>query len=127
MTQSKVQIRTLKDLQRYRASLYRKARIRKKILNARLKKFEQELTIPNITRELFRGSKVEWLMPTVANYLSYKVKSGKDLLSMIGGFFAGFGSIFSFIKRQKQNFKDKKQQKVKNKQPEQERDAHMFI
>ncbi len=127
MAQSTVQIKNLRDLQRYRAYLYRKARIRRKILKARLKKFERELTLPNITRELFRGTKVEWLVPIAANYLSEKVKSGKDLLGLIGGFFAGFGSIFSFIKRRKQDIRRRREEKAEAKRFGQEKDAHMFI
>ncbi len=101
MIRKRPKIRNIADLKRYKYHLQRQLRIRGKILDIRLRRFEDKLTVPNITRELFRGSKLEWAMPVAASYLNYKVKSGKNLLGIVGGFLAGFGSIFSFIKRSK--------------------------
>ncbi len=107
-------IKTLNDLKRQKYYLQRQIKIRGKILDLRIRRFEQKLTVPNITREVFRGSKLEWAMPIAATYLSTKFKSGKDLLGILGGFFAGFGSIFGLLKRKNKAKSQKTPAKQKN-------------
>ncbi len=99
--QAKRRIKTLNDLRRHKYYLRRQLRLRAKILDLRIRRFEEKLTIPNITREMFRGSKLEYIAPVAASYLAGKVKSGKDLLGLVTGFFAGFGAIFKVFKRKK--------------------------
>ena len=126
MSRRTPKIKNLNDLRRYKYHLQRQLRIRGKILDIRLRRFEDKLTVPNVTRELFRGSKLEWAMPVAASYLSYKVKSGKNLLGIIGGFLAGFGSIFSFIKRSKKTSKQS-QGSYNSSSQNGDNDVQMFI
>ncbi len=104
---NQVQIRNLNDLRRYKGYLRHKMRIRQKILNIRLRKVEKNLTVPNITREMFRGSTMEYFMPAVAEYLATKF-SGKAIIGTIAGVIASVGSIKFFSGRKAKKVKAKK-------------------
>ena len=97
----------------------RRLNVRQKILNIRLRKFENGLTVPNITRELFRGSQLELIMPPVAEYLATKL-SGKSIYGIIAGLIASLGSIKFFARRKKSKaVKKERQKKVIDKEEDQ--------
>ncbi len=100
MSTGQVQIRNLNDLRRYKMYLRKRMLVRQKILNVRLRKVERELTIPNITRELFRDSGWEVVLPPLADYLARKL-SGKSIAGIIAGLFASLGSLKLFSSRKK--------------------------
>ena len=85
--------------------------IRQKILRVRLRKFEEDLTVPNITREMFRGSSMESILPPVMEVLSRKM-GNKGLIGAIGGFLAGIGSLFAIFGRKRA--KARKERKKNN-------------
>ncbi len=104
---NQVQIKNLNDLRRYKGYLRHKMKIRQKILNIRLRKVEKNLTVPNITREMFRGSSMEYFMPAVAEYLATKF-SGKAIIGTIAGILASIGSIKFFSGKKARKTKTKK-------------------
>ena len=122
MSTQQVQIRNLSDLRRYKMLLRRRLHVRQKILNARLRKVEKGLTVPNVTRELFRGSQWEIVLPPLAEYLARRL-SGKSIIGLITGVVASIGSIKLFSGRKKAR---KKTTKVKTTNNETEEDQ-LFI
>ncbi len=101
MSRKQPQIRNLSELRRYKQYLQRHIRVRRKILNIRVRKVENELTVPNVTRELFRNSQWEVILPPLADYLSRRL-SGKSIIGLITGIIASVGSIKLFSRRKKE-------------------------
>ncbi len=113
MSTQQVQIKNLSDLRRYKMLLRRRLYVRHKILNARLRKVENGLTVPNVTRELFRGSQWELVLPPLAEYLARRL-SGKSIIGLITGIIASVGSIKLFSGRKKVRIKNNKTENKKN-------------
>ena len=119
MSSQQIRIRNLSDLQRYKLYLRRRLNVRQKILNARIRKVERELTVPNVTRELFRGSQWELILPPIAEYLGRRF-SGKSIFGLIAGVIASLGSIKLFSGRRKTKKQDShKTEKIKESEEDQ--------
>ena len=102
-------IRNLNDLRQYKQFLNRKLKLRQKILNYRVRKVENSITVPNITRELFRGSQWELFLPPLVDYLVRKF-SRKTLIGVISGLAASVGSIKFFTRKRDTNKKKVRKQ-----------------
>ena len=119
MSRQQVQIRNLNDLRRYKMYLRRRLNVRQKILNVRIRKVEKQLTVPNITRELFRGSQWEIILPPVAEYLGRRL-SGRSIIGIITGVIASIGSFKLFSGRKKSKKTTNLRQNNKSNQAEED-------
>jgi len=89
--------------------LARKIRIRQKILDYRIRRVEQSFNLPNITKELVRGTRWEAFAPITQVLFQGKGNKG-GIIALVTGVITGAAAIFS---RKKNKVASKKQQQPK--------------
>ena len=102
--------KTLKEIQRRKKLLNNKLKIRAKLIEIRLRRFENSLNLPNITRELFRNTQYELFAPIVASF-AVKNEKIKNIFKAIGSFIAGLSTSLALFRNQR--IKTKKERKFK--------------